>query len=126
MCHATTEGGLDTRRELHHAGGRIVQCLGCGSIGVELGTTYLVFSEKEFFRFARWFGTLTWEEAHVVKDKLRIGIQEESSLMLSLTRSELQSATSLFAEGMRWITESGHGAEPESNCEAWPASATVH
>ena len=109
MCQDTTEcfEGICARRELRWAGGRIVQCLGCGSIGVEFGTSYLVFSERDFFAFARWFATVRWEDEQIERGKLHIRVREETSLMLSLAREEVRSVGQLLAEGMRWVAESG-------------------
>ncbi|MEM9556081.1 MAG: hypothetical protein AAGC60_17625 [Acidobacteriota bacterium] len=115
MCQATIDGktGIQARRHFECCGGRIEQCLCCGTIGVEFGTTFLVFSEQEFFRFARWFKTLRWEDQEVERDKVRIGLEEEGPMMISLARRELSSVSTLFAEGMEWVANSGMLTEPE-------------
>ena len=127
MCQYTTESseGICARRELRWAGGKIVQCLSCGSIGVEFGTSYLVFSEQDFFAFARWFGTVRWEEERVERGKLHIRVREEASLMLSLAREEVRCVGQLLAEGVRWVAESGAIAEgPPSH--TFPLGGSVH
>ena len=91
----------------HCGGGRLVQCLCCGSVGVEFGTTYLVFSEQNFFTFAHWLESLTWEEAHVERGRMRIRMDGEASMMLSLAREELRAVKCLLDEGVRWVANAG-------------------
>ena len=128
MCQTTPDGlpCVNARRELRYAGGRIVQCLQCRSIGVEFGTSYLVFSERDFIAFARWFETLRWDTNYVDRGRLHIQICQENSLMLSLARCEMRAVTALLSEGIRWIASGGPVAETASTRD-WPATgATIH
>ncbi|MEM6796240.1 MAG: DUF6686 family protein [Acidobacteriota bacterium] len=129
MCHhpADHHTGMDARRELRLAGGRILQCLGCGSIGVEFGTCYLVFEEADFFAFAQWFENLSWEEKNADRGKLHIKVRDDSSLMLCLAREELQGVAALLQEGVRWVASTGLAKESSSvNAPQLSPVTTVH
>lgn len=84
-----------------------MQCRHCGSIGIEFGTSYLTFSESDFFTFAAWFESVDWKQEHIERGRVRIRVRDESSLFLSLTREELHSVGALLAEGMLWAANHG-------------------
>ncbi|MEM8997447.1 MAG: hypothetical protein AAGF23_21865 [Acidobacteriota bacterium] len=132
MCQTMGEDGVPTdhpRRELETFGGQISQCLGCGTVGVEFGTTYLVFSESEFLHFVDWFKGLRWDEQDLDRGKLRVGVTGEESVMLSLARGEFETIVSLMVEGAQWIVTSGLISEPDVDVPTRPtpsAAALVH
>lgn len=82
-------------------------------LGVEFGTSYLVFAEREFIRFAVWFDKLSWQSPPADKDKLYIQVQDDTAVMLSLAPCELHSLAELLKEGLRWLTESSVGSRRE-------------
>ncbi|MEM1205857.1 MAG: hypothetical protein AAGN66_21685 [Acidobacteriota bacterium] len=115
-----------TKREFQHSGGRILQCMGCGAIGVEFGTSYMTFSEQEFLRFSRWFLGLEWESSSLERGKLRVGMDGDSSLMLSLNQDEHRSLAALFAQGTMWLEGSGLVGPHLDGLQCHEVSATVH
>ena len=128
MCQHNSQSTSDfeVTRQLRHAGGRIVHCTCCGSIGIEFGTSYIIFTESSFFTFAKWFETLRWREEHTEQGKIRIQLKTEPSVMLSLARDELRSVAALLREGVRWINTSNAPIERSSAIPTMPLSASVH
>lgn len=128
MCclNQSPTGNDPPRRELEHADGRIEQCLGCGLIGVEFGTTYIVFSESDFFHFVQWFEGLRWEDEDTKRGKLRVGVDSETSTMLSLTRREAEQVADLLTVGARWLASSGQITEHDGERLPQQAEMLVH
>lgn len=108
MCHQHSE--VSARRELKLAGGVIAQCLICGKVGIEFGTSYLTFLEEEFLKFAGWFDRLDEQSVPVERNKLLIQVQGSSGVMLSLAPGEIRSLRSLLREGLRWLPAGSPGA----------------
>ncbi|MEO1085559.1 MAG: hypothetical protein AAFY88_15065 [Acidobacteriota bacterium] len=128
MCQTINGEGFPDqhpRRELDIFGGRISQCLGCGTVGIEFGTTYLVYSESEFLQFVDWFQSLRWDEQDLERGKLRVGVTGEESVMLSLARGEFETLVSLMARGAQWIMTSGLIAEPDVDISQFPERSTA-
>ncbi|MEM8930623.1 MAG: hypothetical protein AAGE94_05580 [Acidobacteriota bacterium] len=105
MCQTP---GVNARRELRLGGGVIVECLGCGCVGVEFGTSYLTFDRAGFLRFADWLDRLEAEPA-VEAGRRRIQL-EGTGVMLSLAPTELRGLAALLREGRRWLVDSSVGA----------------
>ncbi|MEM1180794.1 MAG: DUF6686 family protein [Acidobacteriota bacterium] len=126
MCHSTDDQ-MCSRRIFSHAGGRIVQCLHCASIGVEFGTSYLVFSESEFFSFVDWFRSVEWSQEHREQGRIRIRVRSEASILLSLTETELRSVSALLHEGALWVADRTSAAPTgQIPMGLQPAGLTVH
>ncbi|MEM8995445.1 MAG: DUF6686 family protein [Acidobacteriota bacterium] len=125
MCQST-DNGISARRIFEHAGGRIIQCQHCDSIGVEFGTSYLVFTEAEFFSFLDWFTGVNWGPEHQEQGRIRIRVRSDSSLLLSLSESELRSVDRLLREGARWIAAKAPSKPASIPMATLPIGATVH
>ncbi|MEM9556083.1 MAG: hypothetical protein AAGC60_17635 [Acidobacteriota bacterium] len=131
MCHKAARGcALHlSGRQLRHAGGTIVQCDTCGTIGVELGTSYLVLSERGFFIFADWLASTSWETANIERGRLRVRLKDDTLIMLSLSRDDLQRLKSLVEEGMRRVVRTGSLASSggtQSRPSLTATEGTVH
>ena len=123
MCEGTSS--LKARRELRIGGGRIVQCLVCQGIGVELGNCYLTFDRQGFDKFARGFPRLLQQcsscEEHGEKIYIKL---TDGGIMLALTISEIRSIARLMAEALEWLG-GGHLLAP-AEAKAWSLSTTTH
>ncbi|MEM6793580.1 MAG: DUF6686 family protein [Acidobacteriota bacterium] len=129
MCHTITPEfpGHEPKRELQHPAGKIVQCLGCSSVGVEFKTSYMTFPAEEFPTFVRWFEALEWREANAEGGRLRIKVRRDSAMMLSLSRRELGSLVELLSAGLEWVTSAV--VSPDGSCPgllSFETSSTIH
>lgn len=103
MCDSPS--GISMTRELCMSCGKIVHCQGCGSVGFEFGTSYMIFDESDFLRFANWMQGLTWKSTIPGKNKLYVQVQGDKRVMLGLTRSELRDISVLCEEAVQWLPE---------------------
>lgn len=104
--------------------GKIVHCQGCGSVGFEFGTSYMIFDENDFLRFANWMQGLTWKSTIPGKNKLYIQVQGDKRVMLGLTRSEFRDISVLCDEALQWLPQGA--LEVGSQHSLLPTSSLVH
>lgn len=115
--------GVHAKRELKQGGGKLVQCLVCGTVGVEFGTVYLAFAETEFVRFARWIDDLQTRTADSDAERRYIQLRGGGGTMLALDPHELRSLAELLRSGLGWL--SGTVSRPVSVDDA-PMETWVH
>ncbi|MEM1205068.1 MAG: hypothetical protein AAGN66_17695 [Acidobacteriota bacterium] len=103
MC-CSPSSQIQARRQLKVGGGRIVQCMVCGSVGVEFGTCYLTFEGRDFFAFIRWFHDFVRREPPGARSDGRVYLRlPRSEMLLALTPFELRSLAAILAEAKSWI-----------------------
>ncbi|MEL7059296.1 MAG: hypothetical protein AAGN46_04625 [Acidobacteriota bacterium] len=110
MCE--TEGQCEGVRRLDVPHGKVTQCTSCYQIGVEFGTSYLVFSHSDFIRFGSWLQNLVEEEKLPKGEKLLLQVEGSESHMLSLGANELKIAADVFASGARWVVPAPSTPQP--------------
>ena len=109
MC---LESNVQATRELQIAGGKIIQCMECQRLGIEIGTVYMVFTEDEFLRFVDWFEEFVLADDPSDREKRLIQIEGNTNVMLSLSRSEIVSAGELMRAAVPWLSGSA-GVSPQ-------------
>lgn len=90
-------------RELKVGGGRVFECAGCGTVGLEFGTTCLHFERAKFLDFVTFFENLDASEDALRRDgKLYVQIAHPAFQMV-LSEPEMHNFRWLLVEGRCWL-----------------------
>lgn len=122
-------GDLRTnRREMRAHGGRVIQCLGCGCIGIEFGTSYVALKRGAFQRLAEWVRRMVdGPERPSYGRAGRVRLQmAESVICLSLTAHELRSLRALLDLAEGWLQGGRMPQNSDSFLELHVAAEVIH